>query len=251
MKTVVAGLLVLLSLLAPPGMAKGMLKVGLSPDYPPLQFLHDGRIVGVEPDNARTVGELLGRRVKLVPMAFDALVPALRAGEIDVIMSGLSVTAERSRRVLFTDAYLRVGQMPIMLKDNIGRFSQPWSIYGEGVRVGVEPGTTGAAWAERELGDAELVYLKDPQEAFAALRADRVDLYLHDAPTSWQLANSLDNDDLISLYTPLTEEMLAWAVAPGNSALQAELNRALNSMRANGTLNYILNRWIPVQVEVR
>lgn len=251
MKTVFAGLLLLLSLLAPPVMAKAMLKVGLSPDYPPLQFLHDGRIVGVEPDNARTVGELLGRRVKLVPMAFDALIPALRAGEIDVIMSGLSVTAERSRQVLFTDAYLRVGQMPIMLKDNIGRFSQPWSIYGEGVRVGVEPGTTGAAWAERELGDAELVYLKDPQEAFAALRADWVDLYLHDAPTSWQLANSLDNDDLISLYTPLTEEMLAWAVAPGNSALQADLNRALNSMRANGTLNYILNRWIPVQVEVR
>ena len=75
--------------------------------------------------------------------------------------------------------------------------------------------------------------VKDQQEAFAALRAGWVDIYLHDAPTSWQLANSLENDDLISLFTPMTEEMLAWAVAPDNEALQRqlELQRLLRQVR--------------------
>ena len=49
----------------------------------------------------------------------------------------------------------------------------------------------------------------------------------------------------------MTEEMLAWAVRPGDAGLAGELNRALSVMKANGTLNYILNRWIPVRVEVR
>jgi polar amino acid transport system substrate-binding protein len=74
---------------------------------------------------------------------------------------------------------------------------------------------------------------------------------VHDAPTSWQLATTSDNDDLISLYSPLTEEMLAWAVRNGDGALAAELNRALGLMKSNGTLRYILNRHIPVTVEVK
>jgi len=238
-------------LFATVGTAADTLRVGMSADYPPLVFQRDGNIIGIEADNARAVGEIIGRRIAFTNMPFEKLIPALLAGEIDVIMSGFSVTAERSRQVLFTDAYMTVGQMAILHKDKIARFAQPWAIYQPGVRVGVEPGTTGAAFAERELKEAEISFYEDSAAAFAALRADRIDLYVHDAPTSWQLATSRDNSDLISLYSPMTEEMLAWAVRPADSALAGELNRALSIMKANGTLQYILNRWIPVRVEVR
>ncbi len=227
------------------------LRVGLSADYPPLHYRQDGRIVGIEVDNSRAVGEIIGRRVELVVLPFEGLIPALKAGDIDVIMSGMSVTPERSAQVYFTEPYMQVGQMAIMHRDKVGRYSQPWSIYREGVRIGVEPGTTGAAFAERELKDAEISVYSDPGAAFGALRRDEIDLYIHDAPTSWQLANSTENGDLLSLYSPLTEEMLAWAVRPEDGALAGELNRALKLMKSNGTLQYILNRWIPVKVEVR
>jgi polar amino acid transport system substrate-binding protein len=146
---------------------------------------------------------------------------------------------------------MRVGQMAILHKDKVARFAQPWSIYREGVRVGVERGTTGDAFAQRELKDAKITYYDNSDAAFAGLRRDEIDLYVHDAPTSWQLAQSMENDDLISLYAPLTEEMLAWAVRPEDAALAAELNQALALMKSNGTLQYILNRWIPVKIEVR
>ena len=151
---------------------------------------------------------------------------------------------------MFTDSYLRIGQMAIMLIDNVGRYSQPWSIYQEGIRVGVEPGTTGEAFAQRELKDAQLLRYDNSEKAFTALRSNQIDMFVHDAPTSWQLANSGDNGDLISLYNPLTQEQLAWAVRLGNHDLLLELNGALRTMRSSGTLSYILNRWIPVQVEV-
>ena len=231
--------------------AAGALKVGMSADYPPLHFREGGKVHGIEADNVRTVSEILSRPMKIVILPFDELIPALESGKIDVIMSGLSVTAERSQRVQFSDAYLRVGQMAIMHKSKVGSYSQPWAVYREGVRIGVEPGTTGAAFAERELKEAEVRFYENPPAAFEGLRKDEIDLYVHDAPTSWQLANSMENDDLISLYAPLTEEMLAWAVRKDDAALASELNRALGLMKSNGSLQYILNRWIPVTVEVR
>ena len=227
------------------------LKVGMSADYPPLHFRQDDRVVGIEADSAKAVGEIIGRTAQIIVMPFDQLIPSLEAGQIDVIMSGMSVTAERSGRVTFTDPYLRVGQMAIMHKDKLGRFSQPWAVYREGARIGFEPDTTGAAFAERELKDAQIRFYTDAEAAFDGLRKDEIDLYVHDAPTSWQLANAMENDDLISLYAPLTEEMLAWAVRKDDAALVQELNRALALMKSNGSLPYILNRWIPVTVEVR
>ena len=231
--------------------AADALKVGVSPDYPPLAFLQEGNIVGIEADNVRALSEIMGQSMKLVPMSHDKLMPALLSGQIDVIMSGMSVTAERAEKVMFSDAYMRIGQMAIMHKDKVARFAQPWSVYREGVRIGVEPGTTGAAFAESELKDAEVSFYVDAAAAFQGLREDQIDLYIHDAPTSWNLATSKTDTDLISLYSPLTDEMLAWAVRKDDDALLAELNRALGMMKSSGTLRYILNRWIPVTVEVR
>jgi len=233
------------------GAAAGGLKVGISTDYPPLAYKQEGRIVGIEADNATAVGAILDQEMTLVEMPFEKLIPALQAGEIDVIMSGMSVTPMRGEQVIFADAYMEIGQMAIILIDNAGQFSQPWSIYRMGVRVGVEPGTTGAEFAKIELKEAQISYFSNPSAAFEGLRNDDIDLYVHDAPTSWQLATSQDNEDLLSLYAPLTNEQLAWAVRKDDEHLAQSLNVALQTMKGSGSLRYILNRWIPVTVEVR
>jgi len=233
-----------------PALAQG-LKIGVSPDYPPLAYKQEGEVVGIEADNARALGSLMGVPVTLVEIPFAELLTALQAGKIDVVMSGMSVTPERSEQVQFVDPYMDMGQMAIVHRDRVGSFAQPWAIYREGIRVGVEPGTTGAQYAEAELKEAEIKYFADAEAAFAGLRSGEIHLYIHDAPTSWQLATSGDNDDLISLYHPLTSESLAWAVRKDDQVLVQELNSALEKMKANGTLRYILNRWIPVTVEVQ
>lgn len=227
------------------------LRVGVSADYPPLHYTQGGKIVGVEADNARAVGRILGREVALVKLPFEELYSALEAEQIDVVMSGISATGQRSEKVDFAEPYLEIGQMAIMHRDKIGRLSQPWAIFQPGIRVGVEPGTTGDEFARRELSEAQITHFDNPEAAFQGLRDDRIDLYVHDAPTSWLLAQGSENSDLISLYRPLTKEHLAWVVRKGNNELLRDLNDALLQMRRNGTLSYILNRWIPVQVEVQ
>jgi polar amino acid transport system substrate-binding protein len=244
-------LLLLLCTLSAVSLAAGGLRVGVSADYPPMIYKQEGRIVGLEADNAKAVGGILGQELTLVDMPFAKLIPALQAGEIDVIMSGMSVTPERSAQVIFTDSYMEIGQMAIITTENAAKFSQSWSIFRPGVRVGVEPGTTGAEFAAIELKEAKVKFFNDSAAAFAGLRNNEIDLYVHDAPTSWQLATTGENRDLISLYTPLTNEQLAWAVRKDDQRLADSLNDALRTMKGNGSLRYILNRWIPVTVEVR
>ncbi|MEQ9465704.1 MAG: transporter substrate-binding domain-containing protein [Haliea sp.] len=225
------------------------LRVGLAPEQPPLVFRDGERIVGLEADNARAVGEIIARRVELIAMPTAELLPALEQGRIDVIMSGLTINEERAARVQFLEPYLQAGQMAIILLDRAGRFGQPWAVFREGVRVGVVSGSSGEVFARRELTDAALQQFSGVAGAIAALRARQIDLFVHDAATSWSLATSDDYADLISQNHLLTEDPLAWAVRRDNPALAAELERALAMMRGNGTLDYIIDRWIPVRTE--
>lgn len=228
--------------------AADILRVGLSADQAPLHYLQEGRVVGIEADNALAVGKILGRDVELVVMPRAALVAAVKNAEVDVLMSGLNISEALSAELSFIDSYLQVGQMAIMHRDKAAYFVQPWAVFREGIRLGVEPMSAGAAFVASELPDAKVSFFDELELAFSALREGEIDLFVHDAATSWLLANDLSYDDLISQYAPLTEERLAWAVRQGNAALARDLNRALSLMRRNGTLDYILKRWIPVQM---
>jgi len=225
------------------------LRVGLNPEYPPLVFRKDGELTGIEPTMAREVGLLLEREVQFVELPFEQLIPALTGGEIDVVMSGLSVTAARSEQVAFTDSYLQIGQMAIIRTADMVPFALPRALNKAGARVGVEADTTGAAYARESLPAAEITEFRNPDEAFAALLAKRIDFFVHDAPTSWDLAQQ-PNSPLMSLFKPLTSEKLAWAVRKDDTALLDALNRALRELADNGRLAAIQGYYIPIKVKV-
>lgn len=227
------------------------LRVGISADYEPLAFKRDGELVGIEVDNAREVARILHRRLKLVEMHMGEFIPALQNGKIDVVMSGFSVTAERRQQVAFAEAYMHVGQMAIVRTADAVKFSDPRALSQDGVRIAVEPGTTGENYAVNHFGRALIQNFPDAERAFAALRSGVSDVYIHDAPTSWLLATSTADQDLFSLYRLMTREGLAWAVRMDNKPLLKQLNAVLLEMRESGRLQEIQNAWIPVIVQVR
>ncbi|MEH6558562.1 MAG: ABC transporter substrate-binding protein [Oceanicoccus sp.] len=224
--------------------------VGVNPSYRPLVFKENDKLVGIDPATAMEVGKLLSRDIEFREMDFKALIPALQSGDIDVIMSGMSITDERKKQVDFSDSYLEIGQMAIVSMSRIGSLSYPTAIFNEGRTVGVEPGTTGETYAKEYLATATIKTYSTPKEAFVALRSNEIDYYIHDAPTSWKIGQTGEHSDLMPLYRSLTKEHLAWAVKKGNSSLLDDLNRALGKLTADGKIGAIQNRWIPVRVEV-
>ena len=108
--------------------------------------------------------------------------------------------------------------------------------------------TTGADYVARSLPRSEAFGFDSPDDGVRSLRAKRIDFFIHDAPTIWRIALAPDEDDLIGLFKPLTEEALAWAVARDDATLKAQLDGVIESWSNSNRVKAIVNKWIPVRV---
>jgi polar amino acid transport system substrate-binding protein len=231
--------------------AKPALRVGVSPDSPPMSYHESGHLSGIDIAAAESIGKLLKRDVKFVEKKTEDLIPALQAGEIDVIMSGMPVTSEYSEKISFTDSYLSGGQMAIIRFNDAGRFGFKGALFRPGTRIAVEKNSRGEKFSQQRLQNAKLSICNSAAEALQKLKASEVDFVVHDAPTTWALANNKDTQDLMGLNTPLTEENLAWAVAKNNTELLQAINEQLTYMQKSGMMKAIISKWIPVSVELQ
>jgi polar amino acid transport system substrate-binding protein len=188
--------------------------------------------------------------IKQVPWA--ELIPALQSGKIDVIMSGMSVTEARAKQVAFVEPYLRTGQMVLIREQDAPRLGQPARLRDPGRRIAVVGGTTGEQYARVNLTQAEVIAFPGSDAAAAALTAGKVDYFIDDAPSIWRfgMASNAGGAGLVGLYTPLTEEYLAWAVRKDDGKLKAQLDAAVLKMKERGAVDAIVRRWIETQVEV-
>ncbi|WP_101758910.1 transporter substrate-binding domain-containing protein [Oceanicoccus sp. KOV_DT_Chl] len=224
--------------------------VGVNPEYPPMAFTVNEEIQGIEIDTARQLGLLLKKKIIFKSLDWDELIPAIQAGTIDVIMSGMSITPQRQQKINFTDTTMEIGQMAIIRSSDIVRLSQPAALRQPGIRIGVEKSTTGEQYVRQNLPTAIISGYDTPEAGLAGLRQQQIDFFIHDAPTSWQLAQIPNQNDLIALYRPLTTEYLAWGVNKKNTTLLTELNQALVQLKKRGIINNIQDKWIPIKIEV-
>lgn len=234
-----------------PKALKPPLRVGMSLDYPPLAYAEDGKPAGVEVELAELAGEALDRRIRVVPMDFSDLIPALVDDRIDVIMSGMSVTPERSLQVRFAEPYLRVGQMAVIRRSDLARFPGSRMLNQSGVRVGFEMGTTGEAYVRGQLPNAIPVAFTTIDEGLPQLRAGQIDVFIHDAPSIWRVTLDPAEKELMGLYEPLTEEYLAWAVRRDDRVLASQLSELVRRWQREGQIERAVSRRLPVRVQLR
>ena len=226
------------------------LRVGLSADYPPLVFKEGDKLYGIEVDMAKKLAYELKSKIIFVELPRDKLIPALVKEKIDIIMSGMSITTQRQQQVVFIQPYMQVGQMGLIRSNSMNQFPNRSSVLNTRNRVAYQPDTTSEAFVKTSMLNAKLVPEKSIESAVAALRNNKVDIFIHDAPTIWLIAGNVTEQQLMGLYWPLTEEYLAWAVRPSSILLQEALNNVVGKWRGNGTLRSILNSWIKLQIEV-
>ena len=114
------------------------LRVGLNAIFAPFEYVENGQVTGFDVDLINEIGKNLGYKVEIIDQSFDGLIPALKAGKIDIIVSGMSSTEERKKSVDFTDEYFKSTQVYLRKKGNIAVNSKE-SLAGK--KVGVQLGT--------------------------------------------------------------------------------------------------------------
>jgi ABC-type amino acid transport substrate-binding protein len=227
-----------------PAPGAGMIRVGTSPDAPPVSFVRNGRFTGIEPDLAQSLADQLRRPVQLIPMRWDELVPSLLRGNIDIIMSGMTVTAARQVRVAFSDPYLQSGLVPVVRRDSAGKYDNLAAIRDASANVGVRTNSTAERWVRDNLNYATVVPYPNLEDASRELAQGRLDMFVTDIPiAAWMVSQHEGDIQLVRIR--LTHEDIAWGFRPGDTQLRAAANAALARWRQDGTLRAILQRWIP------
>lgn len=222
-----------------------ILRIGVAPNSPPMISKSGGQYVGLEADLARALAAEMGREPRFVERRWDQLLPSLRANEFDIVMSNMTITAERRIQADFSKPYLEVGQMLLVRGEDFAFYQDPRIIALVDKRIGVEPGTVSDAFVQRNCLKATRVPVKSPEAGVNALVNNRIDVFLHDAPVIWKLSSVSASRGVTMVPTSLGGEYLGWAVRRGDTATLKAANDAIAKWRKSGQLTRMINRWVP------
>jgi ABC-type amino acid transport substrate-binding protein len=225
------------------------LRIGMAANYPPLAFKEDGKLTGAEVDFAHMLARDLDVKVELVQTPWNDLIPDLVDDKIDVIMSGLSITPERQKLVSFADSYGTIGQMALFRVGDYERLRDEGARNSPATRIGAVGGTTGEQYVRSHYPLAQITTFASVDDGVAALRNGQIDVFVHDAPAIWRVTSPRGavERELASRYIPLTNEKLAWAVRKQDDQLLLRLNAVLAKWKADGQLDLVGARWVPVR----
>jgi ABC-type amino acid transport substrate-binding protein len=220
------------------------LRVGVTPTYPPIVFRQNQELAGVEADLARRLALRLGRPLEFIDLRWEEQIPALVAGTIDIIMSGMSITEARRVRIAFSHPYLAGGLVAGFRVQDKDRYASRERILNTADTVGVIEGTTGDVFVQRNMPNARRVAFSQANDAARGLRQRTIDLFIHDGPSiTWQV--STYEAELTAFAQPLNQEWLAWGVRRDDTELLQHVNDAVVEWKRDGTLNGILGKWLP------
>lgn len=226
------------------------MRIGVTPNYPPIIFKLGDKISGVEADLAALLGNELGRKVQFVELPWDQQIPALLEGKTDIIMSGMTITEARKIRVDFTEPYLKSGLYAAMRTEDSQKYDSPVKLLESTAAVGVMENTSGDAFVQKHFRNARVVAFSNRGSAAFSLKRGSIDLFVDDGPAvAWLVSEN--EAYLKGLWTPLNEEYLAWAVSRGNRDLLVTLNDTIRRWQADGTLTRVIEKWLPYLKPVR
>ena len=215
-------------------------------DFAPFEFQDETKkeYQGFDMDLIRALGKEMGVKVEISNIAFDGLIPALEAGNIDVIISGMTINDARKKKVLFSDPYYESGLTMVVAanNNNIKAFKDL-----EGKKVAVQIGTTSAAEV-RKIKDVKIVELDTPSICFMELKAGNVDAVVNDRPVNDYFI-SRGFDGVKSLPDRLTAEDYGIAINKKNPELQKKINAALRKLKENGEYQKIFDKWFSAKRE--
>jgi polar amino acid transport system substrate-binding protein len=215
--------------------------------YPPLQFLDkEGKAIGWEYDGMTEIAKRLNMTVKYENTSWDAMIPAVSEGQYDLGMTGITIKDDRKEKVDFSDPYMR-SEMLMIVRGDEARFTDAASFAAiPELLVSAQPGTSPFYAAIYNILDgneenSRVVKFETFGAGLEALKAGDVDLTLSDSTAANGYVAASDGG-LKIIGEPLASEDFGF-IFPKGSDLVAPINAAIASMKADGTMDALNQKW--------
>ena len=220
----------------------GKLTMATNAAFPPYEMTTDaGAFEGIDIDTAQAIADKLGLELQIDDMDFDAALLSVQQGKADIAMAGVTVTDERKNVMDFSDSYA-TGIQSIIVPEG-SDIASPDDLAGK--MIGTQRGTTGYIYCSDDFGDDAVVAYDDGLTAAQALNNGQVDAVVIDNAPAKEFVAA--NPGLVLLDTSYAEEDYAIGMAKGNTALEDAVNAALEELKADGTLQSIVDKYITAE----
>jgi polar amino acid transport system substrate-binding protein len=247
------GLLVLAALgllVACPGCAqtdRKQLVVGMELNYPPFEMIDaQGKPAGISVEIAEALGAFLGAKLQIENIPFDGLVPALKTGKLDLIISSMTATQERAQSIDFSDPYLRTGLCLLVNKASSIHSIADADLPGRAIAV--KQGTTGQIYAQTHLKQTRLLVLDKEDACVLEVVQNKAQAFIYDQMSifkHWQR----HQDSTEALLKPFQEEHWAIGIRKANEPLKFQVNAFLSAFRAQGGFDRLGDKYLKEQKE--
>ena len=223
---------------------RGELIVGTMGNMPPLNMTSkDGEIFGLEPDLAKMMAGAMNVKVKFVTKPFSELLPALQAGEVDMVLSGMTITPERNMKVAFVGPYFISGKAFLTKVKTIAMAKKTAEVNSPNTKLVALKGSTSQAFAETVLDKTTLFTTGTYDEAVDMVLQDKVQAMIADYPICVVSVFRYPEAGLLSVITPLTYEPIGIAIPANDPLLMNWTRNTLNSIEASGNLDQLRLKW--------
>lgn len=221
-----------------------VLIVGTESTFRPFEFRSaDNEIVGFDIDLARMIGDKLGKKVEIVDMAFDALIPSILTNKINLVAAGMSNTPERAKKVAFSDSYYSTPDA-FIVKNEREDIQEIDNLAGK--RCSVQLGTIQDGFVSG-LKDVEIRRFSKTDDALREVLLGRVDLAVIDSTVAAE--NLKSNKDFVgklkvAFKHKIGSSAMALAMNKQDKLFVEAVNIALRELKDEGALEMLEKKWL-------
>ena len=224
--------------------AKKELVVGTAASMPPLNMTtKDGQIVGMEVDLAQIFAGGMEVKLTLKSMRFNELLPALGKGQVDMVLSAMTITPQRNLKVAFAGPYFASGKSILTKKENVESLNDLSKINQPDKVLVALKGSTSQAFVERLLPKAQLQLADDYDQAVTMVRDNKVMAMVADYPICTVSVYRYSDAGLATLSRALSYEPIGVALPASDPLLVNWVQNMLNFLEKTGELDAITKRW--------
>lgn len=225
-------------------LSKKELVVGTAASMPPLNMTaKDGQVIGMEIDLARLIADSLEVKLTLKTMPFPELLPALEAGRVDMILSGMTMSPVRNLKVAFAGPYYGSGKSLLVKKANIDAMDEVAKVNNTDKVLVALKSSTSQIFAEKVFPKAKLILAEDYNQAITMVRENKAQAMVADQPICLVSVYRYPDAGLAALKNTLSYEPLGIAIQANDFLWLNLLQNFITGMENSGELRTLTDKW--------
>lgn len=221
----------------------GKLILGTCADYPPYEFtiMKDGKeeIVGFDIEIAKEIAKDLGVELEIKNMDFDGLVPSLKTGKVDIVISGMTPTADRKKEVDFSKIYLKADQGVVVRAEDKDKYNTVEKLAE--ANVGAQTSSIQETIAKEQIKPKKVTSLGKVTELVMSLNTKKIDAIVMEYPVAKQYVAQNEGLALSDIILQDPDGGSAVGIQKGNEDLVKLVNSTIDRLVSEDKINQFID----------